>query len=657
MTTVMYCIGSLRLAVPVVVIVSSLFPVLFTLLLCVRASAFEEYEMKKHYLLAVALLFLMPQPGYASELEIPTVVVTASRTAETIENTLASVTVITREEIQKQQARSVADVLQGLAGMSISNNGGLGKTTSVFLRGTGSGHLLVLIDGVKAGSATVGTTAFEHIPVEQIERIEIVRGPLSSLYGSEAIGGVLQIFTKKGGGESKPFFSVGAGSDNIYSASLGFSAGGERGWYNLSVSGINSKGFNACRGKPFPDGAGCFTLEPDDDGYSHYSGSLRAGYQFDNGLEFDAHALRAVGDTEFDGGFQNEADSVLQVFGGSVQFRPVENWHLNLLAGRSQDESENLKDGVFSSHFDTQRDTLSMLSMFSIRRTNSSSDSLMLGLDYQKDEVDSTTDYVVSSRNNKAIFAQYMADFDRQNLQLSIRRDDNEQFGEKNTGNVAWAYTVSSTLRVKASYGTAFKAPTFNELYFPGFGNDALHPEQSKSVEFALSGNINQSSWSTGIFQTEIDELIAFDASTFAPANIDQARIRGFEAILHSSVKRWDLSTNVTILDPENRSNGINSGNVLPRRAKQAMRFDASYQMGKHTLGTTLFAQGKRYDDLANSRELAGYATIDLRAEYVLMNDWLVQARIENLLDKTYETAAFFNQPERGFFVTLRYQP
>ncbi len=608
--------------------------------------------MKNRSLLAATLL-LSIQSTFASEFDPLEIVVTASRTAETAQDTLATVTVITRQEIQKQQANSIQDVLKGLAGISIANSGGAGKATSIFLRGTESDHLLVLIDGVKVGSATLGTTAFEHIPIEQIERIEIVRGPLSSLYGSEAIGGVLQIFTRKGGGETRPFLSVGVGSFNTYNASVGVSGGGERAWYSVSASGTSSKGFDACRGKPFPDGAGCFTVEPDDDGYSNYSGSLRAGYQFDSGLELDVHALHTVADTEFDSDFQNESDTVQQIFGGSAKFKPVETWQVSLAAGRSKDESDNFKDGVFSSSFDNKRDSVSLLNVFSIRDQNL----FTIGLDYQQDKVASTTDYAVNSRDNKGIFTQYIGSFDRQSLQLSLRQDDNEQFGEHNTGNAAWGYTTSKGLHFKASYGTAFKAPTFNELYFPGFGNAALRPEESKSMEFSLSGNANWGGWSTNIFETKIDNLIAFDSSTFAPANIGQARIRGAEAVLNTQLKTLDLTTNITLLDPENRSIGANSGNVLPRRAKQTLRFDAAYQMGRHTFGATLIAQDKRYDDLANSRQLSGYATLDLRVEHVLTQNWLVQARIENVLDKEYETAAFFNQPERSYYITLRYQP
>ncbi len=604
--------------------------------------------MKKRCLPTAALLLLGSPSVFAAEID--PVIVTATRTARTADETLASVTVITRKDIERQQAQSVQDLLRGIPGVDIANNGGPGKATSVFLRGTESDHVLVLIDGVKVGSATLGTTAFQDIPVEQIERIEIVRGPRSSLYGSEAIGGVIQIFTRKGGGTLKPYVSLGGGSYETYNASAGVSGGGERGWFSLSASGIDTEGFNACNGSL---SAGCFTTEPDKDGYSNLSGSLRAGYRFDNGAEVDIHALHTDGDTEFDGSFVNESESIQQVLGGTLRFSPLDIWQITLAAGQSRDESDNFKDGTFQSRFDTERDTLSFQNDLSIALDHL----LTVGTDFQDDRVDSTTAYAISSRDNTGLFTQYQGRFGAHDVQLSLRRDDNEQFGNRNTGGAAWGYALNEGLRLTASYGTAFKAPTFNELYFPGFGNPNLRPEESDSIELGLGSKAAWGHWTINAYETRIDDLIAFDASTFAPANIDQARIRGLEAVLGTRLGNWDLNTNLTLLDPENRSGDTNDGNVLPRRARQSFRVDADRRFGQYTFGATLLAAGKRYDDLANTRRLGGYGTVDLRAEYALTRDWRLQARIVNLLDKDYETAAFYNQPGRSLLVTLRYQP
>jgi len=609
--------------------------------------------MKKCCASAAAVMLFCSSPiTIAGDTGAP-IIVTANRTAQTADETLASVTVITRDDIQRQQAESVQDLLRGVPGLSIANNGGAGKATSLYLRGTESDHLLVLIDGVKVGSATLGSTAFQHLPVEQIERIEIVRGPRSSLYGSEAIGGVIQIFTRKGGGDITPFASIGVASDSTYTGSIGISGGGSRGWFSLNASGLDADGFNACDGKPSPGGAGCFTSEPDEDGYRNLSTSLRAGYRFNKRFELELNALRADGETDFDGSSANQSESRQQVLGTTMRVDVTDVWHLSLIAGRSQDDNDNFKDGVFKSRFETARDTISLQNDLFF----DASQVLSLGYDYQDEEVSGTTAYTISSRNNKGLFMQYQWAMAAHDLQLSVRRDDNEQFGEHSTGGFAWGYALNDKLRFTLSYGTAFKAPTFNELYYPDYGNAMLIPEESDSVELGLRGDTEWGRWALTAYQTQVDDLIAEDAVIFAPNNIDQARIRGIEAELASHVMQWDLRGSVSLLDPENRSSGINKGKQLARRSKQSLRLDADRRLGDYGIGATLFAEAKRYDDLANTRPLGGYATLDLRAEYIMNSAWRLQTRVANLLDKDYQTAAFYNQAGRSLFLTLRYQP
>lgn len=604
--------------------------------------------MKIRSPLLALTLFVHPT---LSAVTLNPVIVTATRSAQTADQALASVTVISAADIERQQAQSVQELLRGVPGVSLSNNGGPGKNTSVFMRGTESDHVLVLIDGVKVGSATLGTTAFQDLPVEQIERIEVVRGPRSSLYGSEAIGGVIQIFTRKGGGQLTPSFSIGGGRYDTYNASAGLSGGGDHGWFNASISSKETNGFNACNG--IPGSAGCFTSEPDSDGYRNLSGSLRAGYRFDNGLELDAHVLHADTDNKFDGSFTNESEGIQQVIGASLRFSPTDRWLLTLAGGRSKDESDNFKDGTFSSQFESERDSLSWQNDISLGTNHL----LTLGADYQKDSVDGTTAYAVTSRDNDGAFVQYQGAFKQHDLQLSLRNDDNEQFGQRTTGGAAWGYSLGDGLRLTAAYGTAFKAPTFNELFFPFFGNPALDPEESRSLEIGLSGGGNPLRWSVNLYETRVDELISFDANTFAPANISKAVLRGLELTVVTRVSAWDLNANLSIMDTENRSSGANDGNWLARRPQQALRVDADRQIGKYRIGSTLIAEGKRYDDLANNQQLGGFITADLRAEMRLQKHWRLQAKIENLLDKNYATAAFFNQPGRSLFVTLRYQP
>ncbi len=574
-----------------------------------------------------------------------TIVVTPTRTAQTVDDSLASVSVITRSDIERLQARSLADVLQGMVGVTVANTGGDGKGTSIFLRGANSDHVLVLIDGVKVGSATTGTAAFQDFPLHLIERIEMVRGPVSSLYGSEAIGGVIQVFTRKGGGVLTPSASMSVGSYNTRGATASLAGGGEQGWFNAGVAHTRTDGFNACKGLP---GVACFTNEPDDDGYRNTAFTLRGGYRFAPGSELDLHVLRAQGDNEFDGKFQNQSESVQQVIGAGVAHRFNDVWRIKLSAGQGRDESDNFKNDVYSSTFNTRRNSASMQNDLSLGRDHL----LTLGLDRQEDHVSSNTAYAVTRRDTTGAFAEYQGQWDKHRVQLALRGDDNSQFGRHTTGNVAWGYPVRADLDMRLAYGTAFKAPTFNQLYYPNYGNANLRPETSRNIELGLGGRLPAGRWSATLFDNRISDLIA----GFPPANINRAEIQGVELAANSRFGEWDVAVNLTLQDPENAS-AANQGKVLPRRAQESLRIDLDRRLGAWRLGGTLRGEGERFDNESNTRRMAGYALLDLRAEYRLATAWSLGARLENLFDVDYETAFGYNQPGRGAYLTLRFQP
>jgi len=614
-------------------------------------------------LLSASLLMLGSAPAALAAVEdlteIDPIVVTASRVPETADQTLASVTVIEREEMDRRQSQTMADVLRGLPGVGITSNGGLGHTTNVYLRGTRPDHVLLLVDGVKLGSATSGFIPWQSIPLGQVERVEVVRGPRSSLYGSEAIGGVVQVFTRRGdGGPLTPRFSTTAGSRNTVEGQFGLSGGGAtglgEGWFDAGVGFVRTQGFDVCDG---PEG--CGVIEPDDDGYSNGNGSLRAGWRASDRFEVDVNFLRSVGDLEYDGSrfFGNEKRSLVQVLGGRVIAKPMEPWTVTLGAGRSWDDSRIFAGDSRINRLDTVRDLFSFQNDIAVAPEQV----LTLGVDHQRDDLDATTDYAVTSRDNTGVFGQYLGWLGAHSLQFGLRHDDNEQFGGETTGDAAWGYEFANQLRLTASYGTAFKAPTFNDLYFPpspfGSGNPDLEPEQSQSAELGLSGPHAWGRWAVNVYQTEIDDLIEFDAATLAPENIDKARIRGLELWSTANIAGWLVDANLTLLDPRNESNGPNDGNLLPRRAQQTFRFDADRRFGPIGIGGTLFLSGPAFDDDANRVRLDGYALVDLRAEYAFTDALRIQGRIENLFDEDYETAAHFNQPGRSLLVTLLYQP
>lgn len=599
------------------------------------------------FVLALAASFAAPVcaeslPEFTGE----TLIVTPTRTGQTLDRTLAPIEVIRREEIERLQAGSLIELLSGRTGITLANSGGAGKQTSLFLRGGNSNHVLVLIDGIKIGSATSGQAAIQDIPVERIERIEIVRGPRSSLYGSEAIGGVIQIFTRKGGGDTRASMSASYGSHDTVRLDTRLAGGGDRAWFDVGLGYTDTNGINACRGAA----AGCFADEPDRDGYENRNVALRGGYRFGSAT-IDVNFLRAEGENEFDGGIfsGNEGETVQQVAGATLRLSLSPRWNLNASAGRSLDKSDNFFAGTFVSTFDTRRDSFSLQQDFAVTEGHR----VTLGADRQNDRLDTTVAFARTRRHVTGFYAQYQGEFSGHGLQLALRNDDNSQFGNHVTGNAAWGYALPGGFTLGLGYGTAFSAPTFNQLYFPGGESPGLEPEKSRSIEASLARQLPGGRWQLTAFRNRINQLI----TGFPAVNIGEARIVGLELAADARFDDWTLAAGLTLQEPETRS-GTNRGNTLPRRASESLRVDLDRRLSSAwRLGATLRAEGKRYDDAANTVRLHGYGLVDLRADYQPAPGWRIAARIENLFDREYETVHFFNQPGRTAFVTLGYQP
>jgi vitamin B12 transporter len=589
-----------------------------------------------------------------AESTLEPILITAGRVAETASESLASVSVIDRATIERTQATSVPDALRGLPGVALRSNGGLGHNTNLYLRGTNPDHVLLLLDGLKLGSATSGFLPWGSLPIQQLDRVEMVRGPRSSLYGSDAIGGVVQLFTS--GRELGPLAPNGSATLGTYGTVEGqVGVAGEvpgtdgAVWLNAGAGYRRSDGFDVC-----VDVSACGVDEPDDDGYRNRTLRFAAGWEASEHLELDVTFLQSTGELEYDGSpfFGNRRDTEIAVFGGGAVLRPNDVWTSRLRGGRSRDDNTIFFDGAQTNLLNTRRDQLSWLNDLQL----TPSQKVTLGVDALRDTLEASTDFAETRRDNIGVFGQYRGEFAGHGLHAGLRYDDNEQFGGKTTGNLAWGHRLSNGLRATASFGTAFKAPSFNDLYFPGFGDPDLEPETSQSVEVGLAGDHSWGDWSLNIYQTDIDDLIAFDAATFSPQNIDQARIRGLEFSAGAEWAAWDMGVQLTLMDPRNRSPGPDRDKLLQRRPEQTFRLDADRAFDRVSVGGTLFAAGRRFDDDANEVRLDGFMLVDLRGEYRLSRTWRLQGRVENLLDEDYQTAAGFAQPGRSFFVTLRYQ-
>ena len=590
--------------------------------------------------------------------QLDDVTVTATRTAQSIADSVVPIEVIDRAQIQRSQAISVLDLLRGRAGLDFTNQGGLGKLTSVFLRGTASNQLLVLVDGVRMGAASNGMPALQDLPLEQIERVEIVRGPRSSLYGAEAMGGVIQIFTRSAGTGTQQNLALTAGSHGLRGATAGFSHRGTRGWVSAQGGVQRSDGINACRGTSAGWGAGCYVEEPDRDGYRNVSLNLRAGYRLSDTLALEAHLLDAHADNEYDGAIfgGNEAKNLQQVYGSTLTWTANEQLRVTGQLARSRDEAHSryVADGVTvdAGAFDNRRDSASVQADW----TAAPGQQLSAGVDFYEDQLRSSTAYVQGRRDNTGVFVQYQGQFGAHALQASVRSDDNEQFGNHTTGSVGYGLALGHGLRVTASAGTGFKAPTFNDLYYPGFSNPALKPEQSKSINLGLAQYADHWHWTFNIYDTRIDELIGYDSS-FNIINVNKARIRGAEVTGAWQIDGWEFNAQASVLDPrDDTRTSFNYDNVLVRRARSSGRLDIDKAVGPVRLGATASAYGHRYDDAANSVRLAGYGTLDLRVELPLGKAWTLQARASNVFDRQYETIAWFNQPGREYQLSVRYR-
>ncbi len=592
----------------------------------------------------VAVLGLVMMEGL---LAFEPVVVTATRTAQTVDQILAPVTVISNQDIQNSQARDLGELLSSVAGIEFTRNGGYGKNTSIFMRGTNSGHVLTLIDGVKLYSATVGTTAFQFLPLDQIDRIEIVRGPRSNLYGSEAVGGVIQIFTKDGSGKTSSHAEVGYGSYNTLTASAGSTGSSDDSSYSVNVSYSDTDGIDSQTG-----------AQPDKDGYDNASLAVRWTRYLDAENDLNVSLLHANGNTAFDNAWAGESvvhdsDYTQQVLNFRLNHADKEGWLGKVQFGRSLDNSETYADGVSDGKFDTTRFQLNGQLDWPIGGQHL----LTVGSDYSKESVDSSVTYDIDERSNLAVFLQWQGTHDVHNYVAGARVDDNEQFGTHTTGNIDYALDLTSGSRLNIGYGAAFKSPSFNDLYYPGYGTPTLDVETSASLEIGLSGDSYGAHWSIRVFQTRIKDLIGYDPVTWASVNIDKARINGIELewdrlVTAGLLKNWDIGASLMLSDPIDRS----TNNRLPRRSKEVVQLDLNRLHQSSRYGLNLQYHGNRYDDKANKSQLDSYALINGYYVYELNSFWAIKTEVSNILDEEYSTAKNYREPGRAWFLRLLYK-
>jgi vitamin B12 transporter len=590
--------------------------------------------------LPMALAAAFPISSVAQGPALKETVVTATRSAMRADELVSDVKVIDRQAIEASTARTVPELLARTAGVQMSANGGMGKQSSVFIRGAENRHTILMVDGVRLASATAGIPSWENIPVDMIERIEVLKGPASALYGSEGVGGVVQIFLRKGVEGFHPYASVTAGSDSHVAAAAGMQAGRGALRYSVGVQRLRNKGFSATN-ENVPFGQ----FNPDRDPFEQDSVNATASYGINKAWSVDAGLLYADGISAFDDGLGFNARSALRTLAAhaGIKGKLLQGWQTELRFAQGNDTNNTIEasfPGAFKteqSHWTWQNNVDTPLGV------------VLAGLEHRVQKVSGSVAYPVTSRTINAAFAGINGGSGRHSWQFNARRDANSQFGDVNTWLAGYGFRISPAWRVHASRGTSFVAPSFNQLYFPFFGNPLLQPERGRNTDLGIAWAANGHEVKLVRFDNRIR---GFMTNTTIPINV-QARIDGWTLGYEGKLGALNLRASLDELDPRR----VATGQQLPRRAKRQFAAGADYGMGAWRFGGALVHVGDRFDDAANALPLPAYTTADVYADWQVVRDWSVQAKLNNVTDRKYETAFGYNQAGRGFYLTLRWQP
>jgi len=578
-------------------------------------------------------------------LTLDSLVVTAARWPQALSELVADVTVIGAEEIARAGAQSLAELLRRVPGVEIVMNGGPASTSGVFLRGANSNQTLVLIDGQRVGYSASGTAALVAIPIDVIDRIEILRGPASNLYGADAIGGVIQVFTRNGGDVFAAHASAGYGTYRTSVASGGVSGAVGVWRYALDVGHRQSDGFNAIANPAN------FSFNDDRDGYRGDDASGSVSLRLAPEQELSVRFLKSRLDAQFDAepGFDDRTITTVDSLALASRNRLTGWWTSQLEAAQTDDISDS-RTGFGPGRFTTRQRLYVWQNDFLLLRG-----SLGVALERREERVGGDAAFAINSRDTNAAVGVYRLAEGPHAVQLNLRRDDSTQFGARTTGALAYGYGFAPGWRASAGYGTAFKAPTFNDLYYPGFSNPDLKPETARNAEVALRYASEALAAGIVAYRNRVRDLIVFecDADFYcAPQNVAAATLQGVTLDIRFRRGATVATASVDLQRPEDDASGL----LLPRRARRHAALAVEHPLGPVQVRAELSASSARFDDAANTRRMGGYALINLLVEWPFEARWTAFARLDNLLDKHYELAADYRTAGATLFAGVRWR-
>ncbi len=585
------------------------------------------------------------------------ITVTGSRSPMRLADVLGDLTLISRDDIERQGYGSLPDLLRNVAGLEMSRNGSAGANTSLYLRGAETRHTVVLIDGVRIDSQSTGGADWQTLPLSQIDRVEVLKGPASALYGSDAIGGVVQIFTRRGNGRTQVELGLGGGNLGASRADASVTGGSRRFDYAASLAMDRGTGFNSYVR------TGTSSSNPDKDGWRNYSGSLRLGSWLNDAHRIEAVAFKSRTNSGYDASRTADDRNITTTESGRLAWTGVWSPALSTDLSLSESRSE-LETGPTSVYLTRTRLRTATLQAFYRVDEHQQINAL---LERREDQLDNSALVTngKDTRYDNALGLSYLLKAGAASLQLHGRHDDDQQFGGVNTGIAAAGYQLGGGWRATASVGNAFRAPTLYQrgsIYGPNLalpGVEALRPERAHNAELGLNWAGAGHEFAITTYRNEVRDLIAFGAAGTCPSstgcygNIAQATLRGTSLKAGTQLGRVHLSGHLDLSDPTDNS----TGNTLARRARRFGSLRADTDLAAWTLGATLQASGERWNDAANKTRLGGYGLVNLDATWRFTPDWRVQFNIDNAFNRSYQTATYYAQAPRTWMVTLRYSP
>lgn len=578
-----------------------------------------------------------------------TLLVTANRIQQNKADLLSSVKVITRSDIELSSANSVADLLGEVNGIQLSQSGGAGQTTSLFSRGTNSGHILVVIDGQRISSATLGQVEFANLAAEQIERIEIIKGPRAALWGSDAIGGVIQIFTRQLN-PSEVAVDLGLGNDKLQQASVSAGIAHGNGSTTLTASVKSSDGYDVLD-----------TAEPDDDGYNRENISIVGQQSLNEQWQVNWLAKYNQGETEYDNAYGGANESSFETQQWQLSANQIAgNWQQQLIVGQQKNKNINFGNGISEnngSFFETQRLQGTWLGSYQLSELLNSS----IGLELVNEEVDAVTAYDNTERDNKSAFARLGFDNELLILDAALRYDDIEGIDSEVTYNASVGIRFAQDSLISLNIGSGFKAPSFNDLYYPTsaikpVGTKELVAETSDSIELLMKTSFEQIDVELSIYHTEIDNLIEWvpdQAYNYYPINLNQAEIKGIELTLAAQLLGLDHQVQLNYLDAKDKK----TDDPLIRRAKHTATYQVSQRWEKLSVFASINYQGEREDsEWPDTITLPSHTLVNLSAQYQVATAWNIGLKVNNVFDRDYVTNNhYIGQPAQYLF-TVSYR-